>query len=95
MQRDVILKQLRGIKPHFPDMNIRKLALFGSVARDEAQEGSDVDLLIEFVKPGGLVALAGKKREFEKILGYPVDVYPMQAVLNNKNTSAAKDIVDV
>lgn len=40
---------------------IRRLALYGSVARGTARADSDVDLLVEFVadrKPG-LLALAG------------------------------------
>lgn len=29
---------------------IRSLALFGSYARNEQQEGSDIDILVEFLK---------------------------------------------
>lgn len=32
---------------------VESLALFGSVSRDEAQQQSDVDLLVKFVHPPG------------------------------------------
>ncbi len=41
--------------------HIRRLALFGSVLRDDFRPGSDVDVLVEF-EPGqvvGLIRLAG------------------------------------
>jgi len=42
------------------DFGVKSLALFGSVARNEAQESSDVDLLVEFDgRPIGLFQLAG------------------------------------
>lgn len=53
---------------------VGSIAVFGSVARGEARDGSDVDLLIEVTGPttpwfpGGLVA------ELESLLGCRVDV---------------------
>jgi hypothetical protein len=50
---------------------IRKLSLFGSVLRDDFDETSDVDVLVEF-EPGhvpGLIRLAGMERELRGILG--------------------------
>jgi len=50
---------------------IRRLSLFGSVLRDDFDETSDVDVLVEF-EPGhvpGLIRLAGMERELRGILG--------------------------
>lgn len=55
---------------------IRKLALFGSVLRDDFTDDSDVDVLIEFesgAKPG-LFDLARMRRELSAIVGRPVDL---------------------
>jgi predicted nucleotidyltransferase len=55
---------------------IRRLALFGSVLRDDLGPESDVDVLVEF-EPGarvGLLRLAGMDMELSRILGRKVDL---------------------
>jgi predicted nucleotidyltransferase len=51
------------------DYGIKSLALFGSVARNEAAPGSDVDLLVEFDRPVGLFHLSRTQHYLESILG--------------------------
>ena len=53
---------------------VKSLALFGSVARDEARPDSDVDLLVEFDRPVGLFTFVRLKRYLEAILGCSVDL---------------------
>jgi uncharacterized protein len=53
---------------------ISALFLFGSVARDEAREDSDVDILVEFNHPIGLFQLVALKRDLETLLGRRVDI---------------------
>jgi predicted nucleotidyltransferase len=53
---------------------VRRAALFGSYARGEAQPGSDVDLLLEFSKPVGLLRLVQIRRELSEMLGVKVDL---------------------
>ena len=55
--------------------HIRKLALFGSVLRDDFAPDSDVDVLVEF-EAGHVPGLAffGMERELSDILGHPVDL---------------------
>jgi predicted nucleotidyltransferase len=56
--------------------HIRRLALFGSVLRDDFGPSSDVDVLVEF-EPGtkvGLIRLAGMELELSEILGHKVDL---------------------
>lgn len=48
MDRDTILARLRAHEAELKAMGIKRLSLFGSVARGEAGEGSDVDLAAEF-----------------------------------------------
>lgn len=49
------------------------MGIFGSVARGEQHDGSDVDVCIEG-QLKGLFALSGVKSELEAILGCPVDI---------------------
>lgn len=51
--------------------NIRKLALFGSVLRDDFGPDSDVDVLVEFEEGHvpGFICLARIQREFSALIG--------------------------
>ena len=55
--------------------HIRRLALFGSVLRDDFTDESDVDVLVEF-EPGLTPGLAffSMQRELSEILGRQVDL---------------------
>jgi predicted nucleotidyltransferase len=53
---------------------VKSLALFGSVARDEARAGSDVDLLVSFQRPPGFDGYMALKWRIEELLGCRVDL---------------------
>ncbi len=53
---------------------VSSLSLFGSVARDEAIDVSDVDLLVEFDRPTGYFGLIALQEYLEGALGRRVDV---------------------
>ncbi|MEK6776674.1 MAG: nucleotidyltransferase family protein [bacterium] len=56
---------------------IRRLAVFGSVLRDDFTPESDVDVLVEF-EPGarvGLIALAGMEIELSQLLGHKAEMH--------------------
>ena len=55
--------------------HIRKLALFGSVLREDFRPGSDIDVLVEF-EPGHVPGLAffRMERELSEVLGHNVDL---------------------
>ena len=52
----------------------RNVRVFGSVARGEADEQSDVDLLVEMDPGRSLFDLGGLQYELEHLLGRKVDV---------------------
>lgn len=71
---DEIKSLLLQNKPYLiAKYNLKSIAIFGSVTRNEATEKSDTDILVEFTKPIGLefVLLAD---ELENILGVKVDL---------------------
>lgn len=51
LSRDVAVARLAQAEADIRALGVARLALFGSVARDEARADSDVDLLVQFV-PG-------------------------------------------
>lgn len=75
MKRDEVIQLLAGRRNELhKDYAVKSLALFGSVARDEARFDSDVDFLVEFVRPVGLFQFIGLKQYLESLLGCPVDL---------------------
>ena len=53
---------------------VKSLSMFGSVARNEAAQTSDVDLLVEFNRPVGYFGLFALQDYLEKLLGCSVDL---------------------
>lgn len=66
---------------------IRKLALFGSVLREDFRPDSDVDVLVEFEPEAhhGLFALARMQSELQEILGRGVDLVERSAIEKSRN----------
>lgn len=56
------------------EYGVKSLALFGSVARDDAGPISDVDLLAEFDRPVGYFGLFALQDHVESLLGCKVDL---------------------
>ena len=73
-RRDEILQALRDAKPLLDTFGVGKLSLFGSFARDEAREDSDVDLLVEFNRPIGLFEFVRLQRELGTHIGRPIEL---------------------
>jgi predicted nucleotidyltransferase len=75
MKRDEVLRILAAHEPYLRErFGVGSLSLFGSVARDEATELSDVDLLVEFGRPTGYFGLIALEEYLEGLLGRKVDV---------------------
>jgi predicted nucleotidyltransferase len=62
--------------------HVRELSLFGSVLRDDFQDASDVDVLVEFEPDArvGFFALARLQRELASLFGRHVDVVPKKGL---------------
>jgi predicted nucleotidyltransferase len=78
--REDILDQLRAIKPALQqDFPLQRLALFGSWARNEQSENSDVDILVEVDPSIGLRFVTLAER-LEAALGRRADVVSRRAL---------------
>ena len=53
---------------------VKRAAIFGSFVRGEQEEGSDLDILVEFEGGKSLLDLVGLKIELEDLLGRKVDL---------------------
>jgi len=64
----------RQIIPVLKRFGVKRASLFGSLARGEDREDSDIDILVEFEAGKSLLDLAGLKIELEEVLGRRVDL---------------------
>ena len=71
--------------------------LFGSVARGDAREDSDLDLLVDLVPGAGneLLRVAGIAEELSELLGVRVDVVAATLLRDEVSATALKDAVAV
>jgi predicted nucleotidyltransferase len=69
--------------------------LFGSTARDEATDASDVDLLVEFGRPAGLFAFFELQDHLSELLGRPVDLGTPASLKPRLRDAVLRERVDV
>ncbi|MBP7998889.1 MAG: nucleotidyltransferase family protein [Chloroflexi bacterium] len=60
--------------------DVAMIGVFGSVARGEESEQSDIDLLVRFAKRKSLLALVKLERELSIALGKKVDLLTEAAI---------------
>ncbi|MCK4385724.1 MAG: nucleotidyltransferase family protein [candidate division Zixibacteria bacterium] len=64
----------KKILPVLHRHDVARAAIFGSFAKGENKEGSDIDILVEFKGEKSLLDLAGLKIALEELLKMQVDV---------------------
>jgi predicted nucleotidyltransferase len=69
--------RVRAIIARYPVSNAR---IFGSAARGDDRDGSDLDLLVKPTEATTLFDLAGLKLELEALLGVGVDIATPRAL---------------
>jgi len=67
--------------------------IFGSVARGDDHEGSDLDLLVDFAPGTSLVDIIGIQDELESVLGAAVDLVPNKGLKERVRASAEPDLI--
>ena len=83
-------EQREGIRNY----GVRRLRLFGSCARGEAREVSDLDFLVDFEKKS-FDAYMGLKEFLENLFGCPVDLVLSNAIKPRLRPFILKDAIDV
>jgi len=68
------------IIPVLQQHDVIHAAIFGSFARGEEKEDSDLDILVEFGEGKSLLDLVGLKLELEEFLGRKIDVVTYNAL---------------
>lgn len=96
MRRDEALRILREHWAEIRAFGVTYLALFGSVARDEATSESDVDLLVDFDPAAriGLFKYFDIQRYLESILGRQVDLVMRDGLKPRIRDSVLREAID-
>lgn len=81
MDREIAFRRLAELLPTVRErFGVRDLAIFGSVERGEATEGSDLDVLVDFSGPATFDGFMGLKFFLEDSLGVRVDLVTRAAL---------------
>jgi len=93
MKRDGVLRILSANRERLNKFSVKSIALFGSVARDEALPGSDIDLLVEFSGPVGLFDFIRLKNHLEELLQAPVDLVTPDALKDRMREKILREAI--
>ncbi|MGH8475506.1 MAG: nucleotidyltransferase family protein [Methylococcales bacterium] len=96
MRRDEVLSLLQA---HRGDIQrrfaVRHLAIFGSTARNEARDDSDVDVLVDFEGPASFDGYMDLKFFLEDILQCRVDLVTNSGLKPRARPYVEKDLIHV
>ena len=96
MDRHQTLKLLAEHKaPLARRFGVIELALFGSLARGEDREESDVDILVSFDGPATSQRYFGVQFYLEDLLGRPVDLVTRKALRRELSPYVEREAVHV
>jgi predicted nucleotidyltransferase len=83
------------ILPILKKYGVKRAGIFGSVARGESTEESDIDILVEIEGSMSLLDFAGLKLELEEILGRKVDLGEYSAIKPLIREEILKEVVPI
>ncbi len=96
MDRDAILKRLNAEAPGLRRRyGVKSLAVFGSIARGDDHEGSDVDVLVTFEGSATFDDFMGLKLDLEDLLGRKVDLGTPNTLRPEMRARVERDLIHV
>ena len=93
MNRSELLARLAALKPWLAAEGVTRLRLFGSHARDQARDDSDVDLIADLGRPLGL-RFFSLQDEVSRRLGLKVDLVTEAGLAPDIRHTELRDAVD-
>jgi uncharacterized protein len=96
MNAQDVVTRLKDLKPTITARyKVRELSLFGSFARGEQAENSDIDLLTEFDDGADLFDLIGLELFLEDTFKRTVDIVPRQALRAELRETVLQEVVAI
>ncbi len=95
MKRETVIEilgnALPDLKTRYP---LHHIELFGSLARDDNSENSDIDLLVD-VDPDIGLAIVDLSEELEQLLGKPVDLMTTRGINPRLKKRIERELINV
>jgi uncharacterized protein len=95
MKRDAAIAILKQYEQSLKSLGVESLAIFGSVARNEANPESDIDILVEFSEPPTFDCYMDLKFYLEDRLGRTVDLVSQKMLKPQIRQSVEKEAIRV
>ena len=96
MNRDEILNMLREHKAVLAQrFGVSTLSLFGSFARDQAKDDSDIDILVGYDKSATSKTYFGVQFYLEDLLGHKIDLVTRKALRTELRPYVEKEAINV
>lgn len=96
MTPDDIKSKLRTLNPQLQErLRINRLYVFGSVARGQAELGSDIDILVDFEGAADFNSFMELQEQLENLLGRPVDLVTRKALRSELRQSIEQEAIRV
>jgi len=96
VDKQVILEKLKaGAEEMQRLFQVKRLSVFGSVARGEAGDGSDIDVLVAFEQRASFDLFMELKFYLEDLLGTGVDLVTEKALRPEVRRAIEKEMIDV
>ena len=71
---------------------VKRIGIFGSYSRNEQRIDSDVDILVEFERPVGLITFVRLQEYLERLLGVKVDLVTKGALKKRIRERILKEV---
>ncbi len=96
MNRQAILDRLHAEAPALREKyRVKSLAVFGSMARGDDREGSDVDILVTFEGKADFDRFMGLKLDLEDLFQRPVDLGTPDTLRPEMRAEVERDLIHV
>ena len=91
--KETVLEILNGVRQEISiRYKVKIFGIFGSYVRGEQKEGSDIDILVEFMDDADLFDFLGLSLFLEEKLNKKVDVVPKTALREELRASILKEV---
>lgn len=97
MEQSVLIDRLRQLRARLADDGVTHLSMFGSRARGDHHDHSDLDVLIEVdeTRKFSLIDLVGVQHTIGDEIGIPVQATMRRSLTPNFRETITRDIVEI
>ena len=96
MDKQVVLIKLKErIEEIRQRFSVKNLSIFGSIARDESTENSDIDVLVVFNREGSFDLFMDLKFYLEDLVGVKIDLVTDKALRPQVRRAIEQELIHV